>query len=111
MPENKTPDIPLRFILDCLSSGRILWTYHMNMRMTARSITRRMVLEAAEFEIIESYPNDKYMPSYLLFARHGDTILHLLFATDTANSNVRLVTAYHPNAAIWNDDMKTRRAK
>lgn len=71
--------------------------------------SRRMVLEAAEIEIIESYPNDKYMPSYLIFARHGGTILHLLFATDTANCNVRLVTAYHPNSAVWNDDMNIRR--
>ncbi|MDP2815679.1 MAG: DUF4258 domain-containing protein [Rectinemataceae bacterium] len=111
MTENNAPETPLRFILDCLTAGRVLWTYHMNMRMTARAITRRMVLEATDFEVIESYPDDKYMPSYLVFARYGDAALHLLLATDTANYNVRLVTAYLPNSTVWNDDMKTRRAK
>ncbi|OGQ95836.1 MAG: hypothetical protein A2521_01260 [Deltaproteobacteria bacterium RIFOXYD12_FULL_57_12] len=82
----------------------------MNMRMAARAISRRMVMEASVFEVIESYPEDKYMPSYLVFARHGGTVFHLLFATDIINNNVRLVAAYHPSSTVWNDDMKTRRA-
>lgn len=68
----------------------------MNMRMAARAITRRIVMQAFVFEVIEPFPEDKYMPSFLLFARYDDTVFHLLFATDIINNNVRLVTAYHP---------------
>ena len=49
----------LDFIKDCVTQGRILWTYHVNMRLSQRSITREHVLNAVEsFELIEEYPND-----------------------------------------------------
>ena len=34
------------------------------------------------YEIIESYPEDKYLPSYLVYSRHGDLMFHVLFAAD-----------------------------
>jgi hypothetical protein len=33
----------------------------------------------------------------------------VLFATDVEGDNVRVVTAYRPDAAEWNDDLKSRR--
>jgi hypothetical protein len=53
------------------------------MRLKGRYIPRRMILESVEsFEIIEAYPEDKYLPSYLVFSRHGDFTFHVLFAVD-----------------------------
>lgn len=67
MSDARTPPNPLEFILDCLRDGSVLWTYHVNMRMSARSIGRSEILLAADsHEIIEAYPEDKYLPSYLV---------------------------------------------
>ena len=59
-------------------------------------------------KIIESYPEDKYLPSYLVLAA---TSFHVQFATDVEGDNVSIVTAYRPNLSEWESDLKTRRAK
>ncbi|MFZ5594394.1 MAG: DUF4258 domain-containing protein [Pseudomonadota bacterium] len=82
----------------------------MNMRMTKRAIGRQMILESTpDYEIIEAYPEDKYLPSYLVWARHRQVVFHILFAADVRDGNVRVVTAYQPDPECWSDDLKTRR--
>jgi hypothetical protein len=72
--ERQLPDDPVRFIGECLQARRILWTYHVNMRLGQRPITRHMIIGAvASYEIVEVYPDDKYFPSYLLLGRTGKT--------------------------------------
>src|SRR6266571_5041501 len=39
----------------------------------------------------------KYLPSYLLLARHGEEAFHVLFAVDVEGDNVRVVTSYRPD--------------
>ncbi|HEX8408768.1 MAG TPA: DUF4258 domain-containing protein [Thermoanaerobaculia bacterium] len=58
------------------------------------------------YELVEAYPEDKYLPSYLIIA--ADTF-HVLFATDVAGDNVRVVTAYRPDWSEWLPDLRTRR--
>ena len=78
--------------------------------MKDRAITRAMILEpVANYEIIEAYPDDKYLPSYLVHAQNSGEAIHVLFAPDTENDNVRVVTAYRPSPKEWNPDMKTRK--
>ena len=104
------PDDPLSFIRRCVAERRVLWTYHVNMRMKNRFIPRRVILESvSEYEIIESYPEDKYLPSYLVWVRHQDSVYHVLFAVDVAGENVRVVTAYRPNPEKWSQNLKRRR--
>ena len=82
------------------------------MRLSGRFIPRDSILNAADrIEIIESYPNDKYLPSYLVLGRLGDDAFHVLVAVDMAGDNIRIVTAYRPDAGEWLDNMKTRRPK
>ena len=79
------------------------------MRMADRSISREMVLGSVDrFQIIESYPDDKFLPSYLIYSQSGETIIHILMATDTVDDNVRIVTAYLPDPTRWSDDLKQR---
>ena len=47
----------------------------------------------ASYELVEAYPDDKYLPSYLILARHGSEAFHVLFATDLEGDNVRVVTS------------------
>jgi hypothetical protein len=109
-PQRKRPDDPLAFIQTCVRQQSIFWTYHVNMRLQRRSIARQAILEAVDtYEIIEAYPEDKYFPSYLVLATHQEEGFHILFATDVASTNVRIVTAYRPSPDEWESDGKTRR--
>jgi hypothetical protein len=58
--------------------------------------------------MVESYPEDKYLPSYLVLA---GSRFHILFATDVEGDNVRVVTIYVPDSDEWNSDLKTRRSE
>ncbi len=98
------------FIQRCVRSRRILWTYHVNMRLWGRHITRREILDAVDsYEVVEAYPEDKYLPSYLVFAKHEGAAFHVLFAADVEGDNVRVVTAYRPGPEDWEPDSRTRR--
>jgi hypothetical protein len=82
------------------------------MRLAGRYIPREAILAAVEtYELVEAYPDDKYLPSYLLLAQEGPDHFHVLFATDVAGDNVRVVTAYRPDRNEWEDDLKKRRSK
>jgi Domain of unknown function (DUF4258) len=104
------PDDPLDFIRRCVRERKILWTYHANMRLHGRFLERQSILDAVEvFEIIESYPDDKYLPSYLVHGEADGMTFHVLFAVDVAGDNVRIVTSYRPDPRDWEQDLKTRR--
>lgn len=111
MADKRTlPAEPLEFIKRCVKGRRVFWTYHVNMRLKDRAISRKAVVDSIlDYEIIEAYPEDKYFPSYLVHTRHQNVVFHILFATDVDGENVRIVTAYYPNPAQWDADLKTRR--
>ena len=104
------PDDPLAFIRGCVRDRKVFWTYHVNMRLVGRHMTRDEILAAVEnYELIESYPDDKYLPSYLVLAAQTSAGFHVLFAADVEADHVRVVTAYRPHADEWAPDLKTRR--
>ncbi len=106
------PPDALAFIRRCVRERKVYWTYHVNMRLAGRYISRDEVLEATEsYEIIESYPEDKYLPSYLVWATSGQGPFHVLFAADVDGDNVRIVTAYRPNAVEWETGLKSRKGQ
>ena len=108
--ERLIPENPLAFIQRCVRERKIHWTFHVNMRLKGRFISRQKILESVStFEIIEAYPEDKYLPSYLIYSQHLGAIFHALFAVDVAGDNVRIVTTYYPDAEEWEEDFKTRR--
>lgn len=111
MPNPATiPDSPLEFIRSCTVRRRILWTSHVSMRLQARGLPRSLILSSVDrYEIIESYPDDKYFPSYLVFTENLDGVLHILFAVDTIQDNVRVITAYRPDPDDWREDFRRRR--
>lgn len=77
------------------------------MRLDRRHISRDEILAAVDsYHIVESYPEDKYLPSYLIRAAAS---FHVLFATDTEDDNVRVVTAYRPDPAEWDPDLLRRK--
>ena len=100
----------LEFIKFCIERRKIRWTYHVNMRLKGRSIGRETVLSSLDtYEIIEEYPKDKYLPSYLIYAEYQNQIIHIQIAADLENDNVRIVTSYKPTLDKWEKDLRTRR--
>ena len=113
MPTGRSlPTDALAFIRRCVRERKVFWTYHVNMRLAGRYISRDELLGAIEsYEMIESYPEDKYLPSYLVRATSQDAVFHVLFAADVDGDNVRIVTAYRPNPEEWESDLKTRKGQ
>ena len=102
-PEQLLPGDPIRFIQDCIRRGRVFWAYHVNMRLAGRFITRESIFAAVDtFEVVDAY---------LLLGRTGADAFHVLVAADVEGDNVRVVTAYRPDAAEWRDDLRTRRPR
>ena len=111
-PDRRIPDDPVRFIQERVRRAQIYWTYHVNMRLARRFIARQTILAAVDaYEVIEEYPTDKYLPSYLVLAHADAQSFHVLFAADVDGDNVRVVTAYRPDPREWEPDLKTRRPK
>jgi hypothetical protein len=109
VPGRVVPDDPLQFIQQCIKGRKIEWTYHVNMRLKGRFISRKTIIESVDkFEIIEAYPEDKYLPSYLIYSQHKNLGFHILFAIDVLGDNIRIVTAYYPNPEEWDENLKKR---
>ena len=87
-----------------------MWTYHVNMRLKGRFISRQAIIQSHEnYEIIEENPKDKYLPSYLVYSEYLGDIFHILFAVDLEGFNVRIVTAYRPDPEEWEAGFRKRR--
>ena len=104
------PNAPLAFIKECSSGGRVRWTYHVTMRLQQRMLTAGMVRAAmSTLEIIEAYPHDKYLPSFLLRGDSEGRVFHAHVATDVEGENIRIVTMYTPDPNEWDEGLRFRR--
>ena len=106
------PDAPLAFIKECVSAGRVRWTYHVTMRLQQRALTAEMVRNAiATLEIVEAYPQDKYLPSFLVRGESEELVFHAQIATDLEGKNIRIVTMYTPHPDEWDEGLRLRRTR
>ena len=112
MQRAKSPDVPLAFIQECLSSGRVRWTYHVTMRLQQRGLTAEMLRGAvATLEILERYPEDKYLLSFLVRGESTGLVFHVHIATDVEGDNIRIVTMYAPDPEEWDQELRLRRTR
>ena len=85
--------------------GAVEWTNHAVKRMLQRGITRSEVRQAIlTGEIIEDYPEDYPYPSSLIL---GSNKLHVVCGV--GEGRLWIITAYRPEAEMWESDLKTRR--
>ena len=90
-------------------SGSIRWTVHAMQRLILRNISQDEVIEAIQSgKIIELYPYDYPHPSCLVL---GVTIAgkHLHVVCGRGAGEVWIISAYSPNPAEWEADLKTRK--
>jgi hypothetical protein len=82
------------------------------MRLKGRFIPREAISSSVDtYEIIEEYPKDKYLPSYLVYAEYQADVIHILIAIDSASDVVTIITAYRPDREEWERDLRTRRRR
>jgi hypothetical protein len=82
------------------------------MRLKQRSLGSEILTSGVDsLEIIESYPDDKYLPSFLLRGEFETLMFHALIATDVEAGNVRIVTMYIPAPEEWDSEFRARRAR
>jgi len=80
------------------------------MRLQERRLTGEALRKAtATLEILEAYPDDKYLPSFLVRGEVPEFVFHALIATDVEGDNVRVVTMYLPDPEQWGDGGRFRR--
>ena len=80
------------------------------MRLKERLLGSETLIKGApSLEIIESYPDDKYLPSFLLRGEFETRVFHVQIATDVEARNVRIVTMYAPAAEEWDSEFRVRR--
>ena len=80
------------------------------MRLEQRSLGSEILLKGAgSLEVIESYPDDKYLPSFLLRGEFEGRVFHTQIATDVEARNIRVVTMYMPSPEEWDSEFRTRR--
>ena len=70
-----------------------------------------LVEAVGSLELIESYPDDKYLPSYLVRGQWNEIVFHALLAADVASENVRVVTMYVPRAEEWDEGFRLRKER
>jgi len=79
------------------------------MRLEQRSLGSEMLLKGVgSLEIIEAYPEDKYLPSFLVRGEFEGRVFHAQIATDVGARNVRM---YIPVSEEWDSGFRIRRAQ
>lgn len=91
------------------ADGAIRWTRHVLKRLLQRGISQASVIQAIlNGEIIEQYPDDYPFPSCLLLGNTAaGTALHVVCGRGPGE--VWMITAYRPDPAEWENDLKTKR--
>ena len=92
--------------------GRVEHSLHAVRQMVARAITVDEVAQTVlAGEVIEDYPDDKYGPSCLLFGRTAkQRVLHVQ-CTHPSRPLVKVITAYEPEPAEWDETLKRRKTE
>ena len=71
-----------------------------------RFIPRDFILSSiGSHEVIESYPQDEYLPNYLIYDVESQ-IFHILFAADQENNTVTILQHINQRDK-WENDFKT----
>lgn len=95
--------------LDC---ARLIFSGHALRRMFERSVTAADVREAlAGSEVIEEYPDDRPLPSFLVLGWVAQRPLHLVVATERSTRTCHIVTVYAPDPRMWSGGYRKRRPK
>lgn len=103
--------------LQRLASGRrsmayskLIFRVHAIKRMFQRHISDPDVRYALKTGVaIEDYPNDKPYPSRLILGWCGARPLHVVAADNAKDGATIIISAYEPDADLWEPDFRRRK--
>jgi hypothetical protein len=85
--------------------------YDVTMRLKERRLNGDALRQAVStLEMIEEYPHDKYLPSFLFRGEVPEFSFHVLIAADLEGDNLRVVTMYVPDLEQWDYAGRARRS-
>ena len=88
---------------------KLVFRLHALQRMFQREISNDDVKRTIESgEVIENYPNDEPYPSRLTLGFVDDRPIHVVFAENSEENEIIVVTVYEPNPTKWEQDFKRR---
>jgi hypothetical protein len=88
----------------------LVFTGHALKQMFARGISPADVQSAVEGgEAIAEYPDDTPHPSRLILGFVSGRPVHVVLATDRRTQAAYVVTAYVPDASLWEPDFRKRK--
>lgn len=89
---------------------RLVFRVHAIQRMYQRSISEEEVRTVlASGETVEDYPDDTPYPSRLMLGWHRSRSLHVVVADNSEDQENIIITAYEPDPAEWEPDLKRRK--
>ena len=88
---------------------KLVFRLHALQRMFQRDISNDDVKRTIESgEVIENYPNDEPYPSRLTLGFVDDRPIHVVFAENSEENEIIVITVYEPNPTKWEQDFKRR---
>jgi len=90
----------------------IIWRKHALIRMMERDIPRNDVFNAiSNGKIIETYPDIKPYPGYLMFGQVDEKMLHIVISWDEDANSAYVITVYVPDVDHFQENGKTRKER
>lgn len=90
------------------AEDNIQWSLHALKRMRERKITSSEIISCIENgDIIEEYPDDRPLPSCLIYGVVTNRNLHTVVGI--GKNYISIITAYEPDSQEWKSDFKTRK--
>jgi hypothetical protein len=101
----------LKLIREAAEKEKIAFKKHSVLRMYERGIRADEVKEVlTSGEIIESYPEDKPLPSYLLLGYTSKIRnVHVVVAVDKNEPMLWIITVYLPTTGEWDEEFRKRK--
>jgi len=92
--------------------GLVEYSLHATRQVVAREISHDEVTQTVlAGEVIEDYSNDKYGPSCLILGRTTNgRVLHAQ-CSYPSRPLIKVITAYDPDLAEWDENFRKRKAK
>ena len=113
MAATESAESDLALLQRCVGDGRLLLTYHVDMRLRERRVARHLVMGSVDtYQIIEHYPASqasRCLPSCRIRAEDTEGVIHVLLALDREGNNVRVFTVYRPDPRQWETGFTRRK--
>ena len=95
-------------IIRLCSEDCIQWSLHVLKRMRERKISSDEIIGCIRSgRIIEEYPDDRPLPSCLIYGVVNNRSLHTVVGI--GDEYVSVITAYEPDPDEWKSDLITRK--